>query len=475
MAKPVTIDYRPAPTVSEFIQQYIPGELFYAFIVGPFGSAKTTGSLFKIAYMASLQAPSPIDGIRRTKAVVVRNTAPQLRDTTLASWNYWFKDGIAGSWRATEKNFTLRFGDVECEVLFRALDTADDVSKVLSLEITFAILDEFVQIAPEIVEGLSGRCGRYPPKIEGGATNFGMWGASNPGEEGTSWHELLIENRPENVFYYHQPSGLSPDAENLENLPPKYYENLEKGKSESWKKQFIEAEWGFSVAGKPVVPTFNRQLHVSPVPLKGNPDLPLVIGYDPGVQHSALIFGQLDMYGRLHVLEDLPLEGYGAERMAYERLIPIIKAKYQGFEIIIAPDPAANSRTPTNETTVADVLRSPKFQKFWSIKIANTNLLTPRLDSIEHFTTRLTSKGPALVVDPRCKTLIRALSAGWRYVQTRKGDDRPEPDKNIWSHPGDAFGYLCQYHSNNEARSGRRGERSRTPILPKFSNPYVFR
>jgi hypothetical protein len=438
-------------------------------------SAKTTGALFKIAYMASLQEPSPIDGVRRTKAVVVRNTAPQLRDTTIASWNYWFKDGVAGTWRTTDKIFTLRFADVECEVLFRALDTADDVSKVLSLEITFAILDEFIQIAPEIVEGLSGRCGRYPPKIEGGATNFGMWGASNPGEEGTSWHEMLIEKRPENVFYFHQPSGLSPEAENLENLPPKYYENLAKGKSESWKKQFIEAEWGFSVAGKPVVPTFNRQLHIAANPLKPDQNAPLVIGYDPGVQHSALIFGQLDMWGRLLVLQELTLEGYGAERMVTDRLIPILRMQYPGFEVVIAPDPAGNSRTPTNETSVVDVLRRPKYQKFWTVKIGATNLLTPRLDAIEHFTTRLTEKGPSLVIDPRCKTLTRALSAGWRYVQTKKGDDRPEPDKNIWSHPGDAFGYLCQYFSSSEARSGRRGARSHVPILPRFSNPYVFR
>lgn len=52
-------------------------------------SGKTTGLFFKLVYMAMQQAPSPQDGIRRTRAVVVRNTAPQLSDTTLKSWNYW--------------------------------------------------------------------------------------------------------------------------------------------------------------------------------------------------------------------------------------------------------------------------------------------------------------------------------------------------------------------------------------------------
>ena len=112
------IDYTPPPTIRGFIVDYRPGELFYDWIVGPVGSGKTTGLFFKLVFMAKQQKPGP-DGIRRSRAVVVRNTAPQLRDTTLVSWNYWFKHGIAGVWEETKKTFTLKFGDVECEVLFQ--------------------------------------------------------------------------------------------------------------------------------------------------------------------------------------------------------------------------------------------------------------------------------------------------------------------------------------------------------------------
>lgn len=467
------LDYTPAPIVGEFIKDFIPGELFYSFIVGPFGSAKTTGMLFKIAYMAGLQAKSPIDGIRRTRVVVVRNTAPQLADTTLKSWNIWFKDGVAGKWHATPKTFMLKFGDVECEVLFRALDTTDDVSKVLSLEVTFAVLDEFVQIKTEIREGLSGRCGRYPPRVEGGATNFGMWGASNPGEEDTDWHKFLIEEKPDNLTYFHQPSGLSPDAENLDNLPPGYYENLAKGKSPAWIKQFIEAEWGYSIAGKPVIPTFSRDIHVSKTYLTPDKYLPLIIGFDPGM-HSALIFGQPDMYGRLHVVDELILEGYGASRMCNDRLIPLLNAKYRGFEIIIAPDPASNSRTPTNETTVLDVLKEQRFKKYWTVKVGSTNLIAPRLAAVEYYTTRLTEKGPALIIDPRCRTIIKALASGWRYEQNRRsGEDKDQPEKNIYSHPGDALTYLCQYNTENVARKSRGTQN--TQAIPQFPNRYIMR
>lgn len=466
------VEYTPAPTVAQFIQDYTPNELFYNFIVGPIGSGKTTGNIMKIAYMAGLQEPGS-DGIRRTRCVVVRNTSTQLSDTTIPSFNMWFKDGVAGKWKATPKTFILRFADVECEVMFRALDTPDDISRVLSLEVTFAVLDEFVQIPSEIVEALSGRCGRYPPKMEGGATNFGMWGASNPGEEDTWWHNYLVENRPSNVSYFLQPSGYSPDAENLENLPNKYYENQAKGKSFAWIKQFIEAEWGYSIAGRPVVPTFSRDMHVAKTMLNPDPHLPLIIGFDPGM-HSALIFGQVDFFGRACVVDELILEGYGAERMIRDKLLPLIKAKYSGFEVIIAPDPAANSRTPTNETTVLQILKDPRYKQFWTISVDNTNLLTPRLEAIDHFTTRLTEKGPALQIDPRCKKLIKALASGWRFEKTQKNEEKATPEKNESSHPGDAFGYFCRYHVRNEARYGKKAQVGRRP-LPTFNNPYVAR
>ena len=150
--------------------------------------------------------------------------------------------------------FILRlFSDVECEVLFRPLDTPADVVRVLGLEVTFAIIDEFREIQRVIIEGLSGRLGRYKPPGNVKVTNFGMWGASNPGTEDLFWFDLLhgkidpdtglregcIEVKfPRDpvaqaafeagqnyapgitALYFKQPSGFAPDAENMENMPP---------------------------------------------------------------------------------------------------------------------------------------------------------------------------------------------------------------------------------------------------------------
>ena len=459
------INYTPPPTIKDYIVDYRPAELFYDWIVGPVGSGKTTGLFFKLVRMAKLQKPGP-DGVRRTRAVVVRNTAPQLRDTTIVSWNYWFKDGQAGTWRATESKFTLRFDDVECEVLFRPLDTPDDVARVLSLEVTFAILDEFVQIPMEIVDALSARLGRFPSMKDGGATNWGMWGSSNPSTEDNPWFDYLHENLPENARYFLQPSGFSAGAENLDNLPGgrEYYTNQAKGKSLAWVKQFIEAEWGYSIAGKPVVPTFNPDMHISPSSLKFDPMQPIVIGFDPGIGGSAFIFGQEDLHGRLRVYGELVQNGMGAERLISERLKPYLRRRFPNARVLIAPDPASTNRGQSNEKSVVDVLR-----KHFDVKYDTNNRLAPRLDAIEHYTTRLTDVGPALLIDGKeCPVLVRALKGGWRFMLDPRKDiiKGADPEKNAYSHPGDAFGYLARHYAKLAERAERYGGRGVVGFKP---------
>jgi hypothetical protein len=493
------INYRPPPIAKAFIKKYLPGEIFYNWIVGPFGSAKTTAMFFKLVYMAQLQEKSP-DGIRYSRAVVVRNTFPQLRDNTLVSWNYWFKDGVAGEWEAAKNTFTLRWGDVQCEVLFRALDTPADVARVLGLEVTFALIDEFREIPRAIIESLQGRLGRFKPDGDVGCTNWGMWGASNPGTEDVWWYDYLhatpdeesgaigcipieFPKDPEaqkaaqalkglppddatvvdvdgnishinNAWYYHQPSGLAVDAENIENLPGKrgYYSNLAKGKSRAWVKQYIEAEWGFSAAGQPVISSFNPDIHIAKECLKYDPRLQLVIGMDPGLGGSSCIFFQREWTGRVNVLGELVQRGMGARRIITERVQPYVNVRFPRAKILIAPDPAAAIRANSDEQTSARIIR-----QFYPIAIETNNRLPLRINAIDHFLNTNVNGQPAMQIDPvHCPTVIRALKGGWRYSMDVKKDDikGTEPEKNWFSHTGDGFGYGCRYfHKGVEAQA----------------------
>jgi hypothetical protein len=500
-----TFEYKPAPTISAFVQDYIPGQLFYDWIVGPFGSSKTTGIFFKLCYMASLQAKGP-DGIRRTRAVIVRNTAPQLNDTTINSWFTWFKPGQAGVWEATKKDFTLKFGDVECEVMFRPLDTAKDIARVLSLEVTFAIIDEFVEIPRAIVDALSARCGRYPSEVDGGCTNWGMWGASNPSTEDNWWHEYLhdgknviqpgesnaieeaamalIAKTPRRIRYFLQPPGLledgtgNPDAENVQNLPGKtdYYVNQAVGKSEAWINQFLKARWGFSISGKPVVQTFRSELHLSSKPLVYDPALPLIGGYDPGLAGSAMIFGQEDPDGRLLVIGELVQQGYGTERFISERLKPFLRRYFpllDPLDFIAAIDPAGANRSGADEkVTSVEIMK-----RHYAVSSETNNRLPLRLDAIDYFMTRLINGKPAIQIDAaKCPVLVRALKGGWRYkLDTSEEVKGNEPEKNSYSHPGDGFGYLCRYYHRQASRNERYARQApRAPVMRQRFGPRAY-
>lgn len=484
------IDYTPPISLEPFLLS----DKFVSLVIGPIGSGKTAAQLMKIAYEAQRMSKC-IDGVRRSRCVIIRNTRQIINDSTLKDLLKWFPDGDAGTYHKTDMKFDLKFGDVECEILLRGLDTVDDTRRLLSTQFSFAVIEEFRELDPELYKAVAGRVGRYPdklmvpPKAEWGIDSKGnpiggcvddygnpmkkVFGASNPPDFDTFWEEL-VSNPPDNMSVTIQPSGLSPEADWVKYLDSGYYESLmelHKG-DQAWIDINIHAQFGKSLSGKPVVRIFDRSTHVSTSFLIPNPYSTLGIGYDPGM-NSALILGQMDGFGRLLVFDEIVLDGYGAERMCNDKLIPLLNQKYRGYEVIIAPDPAAGSRSQTNESSVVDVIRQSKFKKYWSVKIGPTNLLTPRLDAVDHFTSRLTERGPALLIDPRCKTLIKALAGGWKYEKTKSGSERELPEKNIYSHPADAFGYLAQFFQGGHAKASRRAQSN--VLLPRAVNTYNMR
>ena len=74
--------YDASPTISAFIVDEKP----YTFVVGPIGSGKSVGGVMKLFYRAAKQEPSPVDGIRYSRWLVVRNTNKELQDTTLKTF-----------------------------------------------------------------------------------------------------------------------------------------------------------------------------------------------------------------------------------------------------------------------------------------------------------------------------------------------------------------------------------------------------
>ena len=425
-------------------------------------STKTTAAIMKIAYHAKRMAPCK-DGIRRSRAVFVRNTREQLRDTSIPDFLSWFPDGVAGTYAKTDNEFLLKFDDVECKVMFRGLDDARDVRRLLSLQVSFAILDEFREINPEIFKAIQGRLGRYPNKMmvpprpewgkddngveiggcvtDDGKSNAHLWGATNPPDMETFWEEFLT-NPPDNCHITIQPSGLSPKADWIEFLPANYYDNLAEGKDQDWIDVYIHAKFGKSLAGQPVFRSFARDLHVSKDPLRyiKSVNQPIIIGMDAAL-HPAAIFGQVDYKGRLLVLDEAYAVGMGAANFIREKVKPILASRFPGQPVIVVIDPAANTRSQTDEKTVLDIIRSEGLP----VRMASTNSIQARISAVDANLTRVVDGEPWMLIDgSRCPNLIAAMAGKYRYRRKTDGNTEDKPDKtHPWSDLCDALQYLC--------------------------------
>jgi hypothetical protein len=71
------------------------------------------------------------EGPRPTRFVVLRNTQPELKTTTIKSSLNWFPEALWGkfSWQPPFTHL-VGAGDIDCDVIFLALDNEDDVKKL---------------------------------------------------------------------------------------------------------------------------------------------------------------------------------------------------------------------------------------------------------------------------------------------------------------------------------------------------------
>jgi hypothetical protein len=178
-------------------------------------------------------------------------------------------------------------------------------------------------------------------------------------------HKLLEEERPEGWRMFRQPGGVlwdgqswvpNPAAENLGNLPAGYYQRQLAGQSHDWIQIYLANEPGFVIDGRPVYPEFFDSVPVAPQPLAPVINAPVIIGLDFGLTPSA-VFCQRTARGQWLVLAELVSEDMGVTRFA-ELLAAHIAAWFPGVECVAWGDPAGAARSPTEERTCLEIVRT---------------------------------------------------------------------------------------------------------------------
>lgn len=427
---------------------------------GPVGSGKSSAMVIELLKRAMGQAPDPKDGVRRTRAAIVRNTLPELKNTCLKTIQELI--GPIIDYKVTDKAIWIRFPKVETEWLLMPLDTPEDVKRLLSLDLTFAWLSEVRELPVKILLDVLSRCNRYPSMMHGGPTWSGVIAETNSFDEDSDWNKVLEEKDldgkplPASWDYFIQPGARDPGAENRENLAPGYYEDLIENSSDAWIEQYVDNIIAPSLSGEAVFrSSFKSSFHVSPTDLLPIPSTMAVVGMDFG-RHPASLITQIDPRGRLLCLDEVVSDNMGVEQHVREHLQPVFsRPEYNRIPVGVCGDPAGIARSQIGEESVFQALKRMGL----AAQPAPTNAIDPRLRAVEKWLLQQRDGGGAILISPRCVNLIAALRSKYRYAKRKDGELQPLPEKkHPWSDIADALQYACLGHI-----AGVRGRMMRAP------------
>lgn len=475
MAEDIEVTFSPVPSLAGMFRATT--SHLFIFVLGPVGSTKTTSCLYWLLGKALAQEPSP-DKIRRTRFAIVRNTLVDLKRTVLKDALSLF--GKLAEWRASENTLHIRVADIESEWIFIPLDDEEDKKKLLSLQLSGVYINEAREVEFEMMMQAFTRAGRFPSMMHGGVlcTHRFLLADSNMGVDGSKLYKFLEEDRPPELLYIHQPGAFDPRADWLQFLPENYYQPMLIVNTQAWIDTHVHAKWSHDLSGEPVFAgIFNHQYHVARQSITCVPEIPLVVGLDPGLNPAALVT-QGSARGQTRVLAEIFAPNLLFSDFIDGYLLPTLRTqRFVLRKILFVTDPTAINRAATAQNSAKGMLE----ERGLEVYVAATNDVDPRIKAIERFLTEIRGMNsetglpdPALLIDPYCQILIEALGGKYRYVrEKRSGELNPKPEKK---HPisdvTDCLGYVGVGMSTRAIQ--RRltmadgwGQRAHTPPPPR--------
>lgn len=257
-------------------------------------------------------------------------------------------------------------------------------------------------------------------------------------------------------------------------VPDYDYKAACQGMSPEAIRRELEIDWS-STLGKRVYPEFARELHLSREPLPFDPRLPLYCGWDFGGT-PAFCPTQLSAAGQWLVYPPLvpPAEQtWGIYEFA-EQVADYLHRVYalpngmsmDQLKLVHVGDPAGNMRLPrvghapretatcfsilnrgvdlvigTNKRGQPTIQQKPGWG--WKVIPGAVNI-NERLESVRaRLTTNLRQGVPSIVVCCTATTMVEGFLGGYAYKQRSDGRYEWDPDKNWYSHPFDALGYVA--------------------------------
>lgn len=459
---------------------------FVRLLFGAVGCGKSVACCVE-PLIRGLQQEPGADGIRRTRGAVIRNTYPELKSTTIKTWLSWYPEDRFGKikWDSPITQL-IKFNDVEIEVFFMPVNSIDDIEKLMSLELTWAYINELQFIPKKVFKICQQRVNRFPPKKDGAPITWtGVFADTNPPDTDHWIYDLFEKNCPTNhkLFKYQSPllkydeppkdgrvhaislnGTVYTTDENVDYIDvqndPNYWLNLVPGSTDEEIKVNLMGKYGVVVDGKPVHPTYNDQLHYTDKIIEANPMVELGLGIDFGMTPACAIV-QLTPHGQLAVIDELWSEDMDVRDFFGNVVIPHLdryysfwRKNYRSFH-----DPAGASASQTDGKACEDILRELGLK---SEPAADNNDPTPRRDGLRYFLSRLTGGKPAFIVSSKAPMIRKGLMGHFQYGRVKvAGEERyhEKPLKNIYSHICEGLEYVAMNYAAVNKKPARKDEK----------------
>ncbi len=493
-------------------------------IRGPVGSGKTTAHL-RSRFRRAVQSPrSVIDGKRRYKVVIARETYRQLWATTIPSW-WEVMPKSMGRWaggRGDPVTHTLEFDDqwgrVEFIAEFMAFGTSisEVEANIRGVQTTDLALEEADTVPVAVMTKGVGRIDRYPAKshFEGytpAQKSYGQVSASYNAPDEDNWTVRVIEgsnldtegaairksldDEGIGIQFFRQPGFDEPGCENLQNLSEKYYPRQIAAMTAEGRGNDVERlvynRIGYIRIGDPVFkgsaksPLYQPNVHrcrSSLVPVAG---VGLRIGLDQGYFGAAVI-GQFirpfqwRIYAELLFKEGSFAPEFGAA------LRELLDERFRGYSVDECwCDMAGSSRESQEDVTWMSQVADASGLEIQP-QVLGGNRVEPRLAvwraamQWQHF------GNPGLLIDPGCKYLLRGLENDYVWDQDAdKAENRGRKPKKKGVRAADvidAGGYMMLSESLTDGRPKTAeliGDNGGPPLdgwydAPANDDPYEF-
>ncbi len=387
--------------------------------------------------------------------IAIRDTWENLKRTTLEEFFFWFPDGVFGKWYSGDKLWvwdTPKTG-LEGKIYWLGVDGEEDATKISSMPLAFALIDE-----PSAAAGSSAGIPEFifttilAQLRQKGMNWYACKLAQNNPDESHWTYKLFVDPGTAHAIdpKTNSPVKLLPDQEggfksfqtrepeNLQNLPPGYYESMER----NWKsrpdliKRFVKGKTGFQQVGKPVTPEWDDDLHLANElePVKGRS---LLLLWDGGL-HPTCVITQVTPAGYWLILESYVGNGIGTFQLIEDIVQPRLATRFQGFTWEHVGDPNLRSSEQSNSRNSAVRVIQSELGGRWHQGVES---ISGRTEPLKGVLTRTIHGVGVIQVDRRyAKEIWFALRGGWHFHKARSGVVGAIV-KDEHSHPGDCMGY----------------------------------